>query len=812
MISYSVETDTWLLRYTPGEPDEAVSNAETLPTGDFTVLGTVVPPAPADAGIGLVITFDDGSSFCWLATATEMPEELDATYLTVDRSIVLRVEHTDDVLKFSWSEDDGQTWFYDDLEVTPPATPVEAGVVLRFTPSTLIQVQGAIAQYRAFAGTLAEPLTISTFGVEPPPGSPLGLEPLILSVYPPVHGLVGAQYGDLEYDVGKSVRWLDFYVDDLFIVDISTGEQRYWVVNWAASFPESEHIVTGRNFFYSPAEAAEWRREQFDWGQKEFDYQDNDWVLFMDGHEGLSFDNRTLPDDYAVDPFKSWIYREIERANIATQTSVVIPLFIHLKHSDLQNIVYGTAANKGAAQVGLPSVQQAVSVPWYLPYQGLRRLYKVSALRAGGFNWTQIDTPATPSANVKLQIISYAYSHWQKMDIPPGSSTIPPLDVTTDEGWKMRNLMSRVRPIPSIPYGATWQAPATDPTSFPGPWCVDTMSSIDPTLAVTVEEDGHTAPNAACAGVRTPLYDTVMRLNLRDGLWYERGESGNVPLAWDDANQVWVPNYDPNEWPVTGVDSGQEPPPPLSPTSFKVTGTAYTWTGDANYFDFRTAFTLVGVVQMDDWTPTARQGLTGKWGVAGQRSWYWAVDTAGGMVLVISRDGTASVEFKSTHQAFNMADAVARGIAVSFITAPTDTTIQDEVRFFLWDGAEWDLIALVTQPNPTNLPIFNSTAQIQVGAINAAQNARGLFRSMSYRQGVGEQNVLGGQEVGLMRGDISSNPSYDRYGNIWTNAGTGWTYAPLTSNPDVPTIGQVWTSATTGKLGVAGTSKPFTAT
>ena len=223
--------------------------------------------------------------------------------------------------------------------------------------------------------------------------------PLAATAEPVIHGIVGAQFGDLEYDVGKSVRWLEFFVDDLFIMDINTGEQRYWVINWAESFPDSKHSVTGRNFFYSKAEATEWRKEQFAAGDLAFDYEDEDWVLFIDGHEGLSFDNRSLPDDYDAAPFMSWMYREIARAVERGQTAVHLPFFVYLKYSDLQNITYATDADTGGADVGIPPVSQGVSVPWYLPAGWMPRLFQVSSLRNPAFDWSTIDTPvSTPPA------------------------------------------------------------------------------------------------------------------------------------------------------------------------------------------------------------------------------------------------------------------------------------------------------------------------------------------------------------------------------------------------------------------------------
>jgi hypothetical protein len=615
-----------------------------------------------------------------------------------------------------------------------------------------------------------------------PPGE-VGL--LATALEPIVHGLVGAYYGDLEVDVGKSVRWLEFYTDDVFITDINTGEQRYWVVNWAESFLYSEHVVTGRNFFL---DNTNWRKEQFLAGDAAFHYNDADWCLFIDGTETISFDTRSLPTDYSTDPFMSWIWREVARAVGAGKDQVVLPFFAYLRNSDLQNIVYGTTANADNQVLGIPDVQQAIAVPWYLPNLGLPRLFKVSALRAPGFDWSKLDKFVAPDAGVKAQIVSYAYTHWQPLDVPAGQMTVPPIDATNDLGWKMRNLMSLLRPLPGLPTG-TWQNPSTDPaTSVPGPWCVDMVSAIDPSIVNTVEEDGHTAPNAAAAGVLTPLYDTVLRLNLRDGLWYQQGASGNIPLAWDEVNLTWVPRYSPEEWAKSGVGSSPEDEPPLSPMSVRLDGAANTYirTADANYFDFQSALTILTVLRFDDWTPTSRKIIVSKWGAAGQRSWYWGIDPSGKLVFVISRDGTNSIEFVQAAP-FGFTDTHSASIGVSLITHETDLTIPDtpayvdRVRFWLYDNGVWVRTGnIVQQANPNDLKIFNSTAQVQIGAyLGTNGNAPSLYRSMSFRQGVADNpEEMGGEEVALMRGDVTSNPSFDRYGNLWTNVG-GCTYTPM---------------------------------
>ena len=621
--------------------------------------------------------------------------------------------------------------------------------------------------------------------IDVPPALPdddgLGIGPMALDVYPKVHGIVGAQFGDLEFDVGKSVRWLEFYVNDLFIVDINTGDQRYWVVNWTESFPNAEYTVSGRNFFYDTTQAAEWRREQFEWADKQWSYTDDDWVIFVDAHEGLSFDNRSLPDDYDAAPFMSWIYREIER--VGAGDTVILPFFAYLRYSDLQNVTYGTEQTLDAVTNGVPAVSQAVSVPWYLPMQGLPRLFKVSALRDPDFDWESLDQPVAPTADCKLQIVSYGYAHWQMLDIPPGQTEVPPLSAATDLGWEMRQLLSRIRPAPGVPFDDPWKDPSTDPTSYPGPWCVDTMLSIAPDLPTTVEEDGHTPPAAQCEGIRVPLYDTVMRLNLRDGLWYEQGNSGNMPLTWDDVNGVWVPRYDPNQWPASGVASSQEDEPPLSRMSLSLPGspTVYTRIGDANYLDFQHAFTFAAVLAADDWTPAARQFFVHK-----GASWYWAIETDF-VIFGYSRDGTVTIEKQFARvdlPEFDLADGEVAAIGISFNTDISQA--QDEIRVWCWMDDMWMQCGeTMTEPNEDYLPIINTTDEVRVG-----ESFAGLIRmfSLRYNVGTGDDTSFGGTEVARLRGDITSNPSYDRYGNLWSNQGTGWTYEELPEDPPPVTL------------------------
>ena len=377
---------------------------------------------------------------------------------------------------------------------------------------------------------------------------------------PFVHIIVGAQFGDLEFDVGKSVRWVDWFSDNVFILDVNLGTQRYWVVNWAETFPDCKHGLTGINYFSASTEfrKEQWRQFKVAFGEP----HDSDWVLWVDAHEGFSVDNRTLPNDYAFAPFQSFIWREIQRAEDAGQKSVVLPLYIFLRSGNIVNVTYETQANDPNNQV--PAVQQALSVPYYQAYQGLRRLWKASELKATNFDWGILDRVEAPSAGVKTQLISYGYAHWNLQDIEPPQTSVPPLDANNDDGWRMRNLLSRIRPVPGLPIGDTWVSPASDPPGLPGPWAPADANNPDPVDPVTgAPMSPPVLPNPALEGLVTPLYDCVFRLNMRDGVWYETvldgsglaGESGNIPLRWDSTAQDWVSDYDTTLWNKKGVEA-----------------------------------------------------------------------------------------------------------------------------------------------------------------------------------------------------------------------------------------------------------------
>lgn len=356
------------------------------------------------------------------------------------------------------------------------------------------------------------------------------------------HALVGAQFGDLEFDVGKSVRWTQWFTDDIFITDINTGDPRYWIVNWTQTFPNAHHTVTGINWFAAPVA---FRQEQFAGALREqaLMMEPNDWVVFIDAHEGLCVDTRPpLPTDVGIEPFRSYLYREIARANAAGKDRLVIPFYAFLKHDNIITVDYAHRAFADGS-LGFTTAQGSLGTPYYVASQGLTRMMKVSVLQNPAFNWALIDTPTAADSGMNISIVSYAYAHWNLQDIVPPATTVEPLTEVNDDGWRMRKLVSMVRPIASIPYAEPYKTVAQDPAGLPGPWAPADAKTPDPVQPQPV------TPNASLAGLLVGLYDNVLRLNMRDGVWYEGDMTGNVPLKWDNNKQTWVPSVmTPAEW------------------------------------------------------------------------------------------------------------------------------------------------------------------------------------------------------------------------------------------------------------------------
>ena len=107
-------------------------------------------------------------------------------------------------------------------------------------------------------------------------------------------------------------------------------------------------------------------------------------------------------------------------------------------------------------------------------------------------------------------------------------------------------------PYNSLPADPFWSGMVTaveaatiqvEPTGLAGPWAPADINTPDPIQPQPV------TPDPTLAGLLVGLYDNYFRLNMRDGVWYEGGELGNIPLAWNSTTQKWVPrDMSPQEW------------------------------------------------------------------------------------------------------------------------------------------------------------------------------------------------------------------------------------------------------------------------
>lgn len=322
-----------------------------------------------------------------------------------------------------------------------------------------------------------------------------------------IHGLVGAPFGDLEHDIGKSVPWTVNFVNDLFIVDTNRGDPRYWISEWDKTSSKTKFLSVGVDYFTDPVA---WRQAQFAAAEAAWDYQDEDWVLFVDATEGLSCDTRTEPSDLAIDPFKSFIHTEVARAVTSGLSAVSIPFYAFVRDADVPDSRrFLQLADPSVVQDWLQQIGSNVSVdevntsmihaitPYFYQQQdftkrGLTRLVQVSALRNPAFDWSVIDTLGQPDPDVAIQIISYAYASW----VNPANGE--------DDGIKMRAKISAVRPLLGMPAGGGGATGTAGPYQVAEngalTWVVPSAAQMQPLL--------------------TPLYPTIFRMNRRYGTWY----------------------------------------------------------------------------------------------------------------------------------------------------------------------------------------------------------------------------------------------------------------------------------------------------
>ena len=392
-------TDTWVLLYTtPGPHPGTLVVSKPISAGDASVIATsLVVPTSGVYGLRM----RNGSETVRLHLGEYLgdapPGSIHVDLPTAPVTLALNYDDTTKAVTASYSLD-GLTWTVQDAVAM--AAPPTFGDLYFDQFSTFESISASFQNFRVLAGTTALPYPEKHVFFNPIGGDDLIQPPALTATQEAViHALVGAQFGDLEFDVGRSVRWTQYFVDDVFITDVNYGDPRYWIIDWAKTFPYVNYQTAGGgvSFFDDPVA---FRKRQFaDADKFAFDHEEalvfdnDDWVLWIDAHEGLSVDNTPpFPDDYDFDLFRSYVAREIRVAVEAGKDRIMVPFFVYVRHDDIQNVEYDWIPNQPE---GGNKCVQSMGVPYYLPYQGLLRLMKVSALRNPSFDWASIDQPST---------------------------------------------------------------------------------------------------------------------------------------------------------------------------------------------------------------------------------------------------------------------------------------------------------------------------------------------------------------------------------------------------------------------------------
>src|SRR4051812_31021411 len=130
-----------------------------------------------------------------------------------------------------------------------------------------------------------------------------------------VHGIICTYLGDGELDIGKTARWLQFFTDSIFFYDANGTDNRRYAIDYAKSWPPCK-------FAYHPASAPKFqvqpevmRQMAFQAADTAWRYDPDDWVIYIDGTEGISTD---VPHDAlelmpGTDRFR-YLYDEAEAA------------------------------------------------------------------------------------------------------------------------------------------------------------------------------------------------------------------------------------------------------------------------------------------------------------------------------------------------------------------------------------------------------------------------------------------------------------------------------------------------------------------
>ena len=670
--------------------------------------------------------------------------------------------------------------------------------------STIDSISASFQNFRVLAGTTALPYPAKHTFFNPIGGDdavqPPALTPSQEAV---IHALVGAQFGDLEFDIGKSVRWTQYFADDVFITDVNYGDPRYWIIDWAQTFPYVNYKTAGGgvSFFDDPvtfrktqfADAEQFARDN----EEALVFDNNDWVLWVDAHEGLSVDNTPpFPDDYDFDLFRSYVAREIRAAIEAGKDRIILPFYVYVRHDHIQNVEYDWIPNQ--AEGGNKCVQ-SMGVPYYIPYRGLLRLMKVSVLRNPAFDWTSIDQPSAFPADEGVEEPHLATTVGTASAVDAAD-----LNILTDVRFtaKIRDdstesTTTRIIAAKSLVTTSyiSWRFGVTYLTGFN----VQGFPQGTPSPATTI-----IAPSRTAMGLTPPGQDIYVKGDIAgvgqttaatmqarlfkstDGTNWTSVSTGGFVAANAMSNDSASPLLIGQGWQGRIYWAQLER---INQRRFIYAGptTNYLTTPGAPFDSLNGKITFIFQVAPDDWT-TTYQGLISRRGPDPTNSFdillRGAADRIPALSFYVYSDGTIANRWQAFSTAFPVAGVDGQPLWFAVTYEHDNGAAGRTVRFFSSpDGVTWTIVGTPQTAAGVFPPKVGTVTPVQFGIIAGSFPFKGRFMRATVSNGVGAAGVPGGAPVfelretdaaGWTTGTFpSSSPRYIRF------PGTAGNYASV---------------------------------
>ena len=313
-----------------------------------------------------------------------------------------------------------------------------------------------------------------------------------------VHAIICTYLGDGELDIGKTARWVQYFVDSMYFYDAnSTSLARKYVVDYARSFPDCKvgyHPASAGAFYTNPEIT---RRMAFQKAQAEWAYDDDDWVIYVDGTEGLS---TAIPQEQLelVEPNTPKFRYLYDEADKATAPYMAVPYRVFTSQGPVTEHTFSIRAD-------LPATDPSNQALWWScdPHYStntnqqstrrLMRMFQVGYLRGLADTdpmWAKMDRYDlyyAPPSNI-VSLIGYSYARFSEIDYFDPSLWVE----ANDLGFANRLFMDQVPGRQVVELPTVYATP--DPPGYaiivpPGPASI--IAYPDPVTVTTFDFTGH---------------------------------------------------------------------------------------------------------------------------------------------------------------------------------------------------------------------------------------------------------------------------------------------------------------------------------